>query len=920
MKTAFSTRIALYFGGLFVIAMGILLGLWYFGLPQAGMIGAGDQRVAEAIHTLEILADNKQRQIVNELTERRGDILVEGENLVLAGLLDRRSPDVQPHAERLLERLQRAYPDRYRELYVLDPATARILGAGTGSGVGTAFPVPALVASAALPGTAELVEQLDLPSGPSLAIARQIRVQAPDGPGRTVGIIVALLDPQHFLDDDMGGAGDDRDAGSATVLFDADNRVLARTGAATSPLPFAERMGGGIEGAMTATDAAGRDYLVVLRHLPLSGTQGWTLLYYRDRAGALASLRGRIVDLGLAGAGLTALALVFIWIAARRLTAPLLRLTQTAKDFGAGRLDVRAGTDFRAGVEIGGLAAAFDQMAAAIQAAQETLEARVAERTEALSQERDTAQNYLDIAGVMLLVLDRSGHIVMINRKGCEILGRPEEQLIGRQWFDTFLPAGNGAQVFDVFERAVAGNADLPRNYENVIVNADGDEVTMAWNNVVLRDADGRIARVLSSGEDITARKRAEQELLDHRDHLEAEVASRTVELVAAKEAAEAASVAKSAFLANMSHEIRTPLNAITGMSHVLRRSGVTPRQADSLDKIEVAGQHLLEIINAVLDLSKIEAGKVVLDEAPLDPRALLDGVAGMLADRAHGKQLHLVVEAPPLTGRLLGDATRLRQALLNYVSNAIKFTVAGEIRLRLCVVDQSGDAVQVRFEVEDTGIGIAAEELPRLFAPFEQADNSTTRRYGGTGLGLAITRKLAELMGGSAGATSAPGRGSTFWFTARLRRTAAEAEAPSGPQPERGVPGPEAGAMAGARILLVEDDELNREVVIALLEDFGPAIDIAENGAQAVELAGRQTYDLILMDMQMPVMDGVAATRRIRALPGGREVPIVALTANAFADDRARCLAAGMTDFASKPVDPDNFAASVLAWLSPGR
>ena len=388
------------------------------------------------------------------------------------------------------------------------------------------------------------------------------------------------------------------------------------------------------------------------------------------------------------------------------------------------------------------------------------------------------------------------------------------------------------------------------------------------------------------------------------------------LQLAVAKAAAEAANVAKSAFLANMSHEIRTPLNAIAGMTHLMRRAGVTPDQAERLAKIDAASKHLLEIINATLDLSKIEAGKFELEEAPVHLAALFANVASMLAARAQAKGLCLKVEPVQPTEVLLGDATRLQQALLNYAANAVKFTPAGHVVLRVRQQSETTERVQLRFEVEDTGIGIEPGRLVRLFSAFEQADNSITRQYGGTGLGLAITKKLAELMGGSAGASSEPGRGSTFWFTASLRR-AGRTQAP-----DTLVAGDVAVALlrrhhAQRRLLLVEDEPVNREVAQMLLEETGLAIETALNGQQALTLAAQSHFDLILMDMQMPVMDGLQAARGIRQLPGYRKTPIVAMTANAFADDRQRCLEAGMDDFIAKPIEPEALFGTILAWLN---
>ena len=384
-----------------------------------------------------------------------------------------------------------------------------------------------------------------------------------------------------------------------------------------------------------------------------------------------------------------------------------------------------------------------------------------------------------------------------------------------------------------------------------------------------------------------------------------------------AKESAELAYVAKSAFLANMSHEIRTPLNAITGMAHLIRRGGLAPDQMERLDRLEVASEHLLETINAILDLSKIEAGKFAVEEMPLRVAGILDNVVAIVRDRAQAKHLELLVDSEVSLPPLLGDPIHLQQALLNYATNAVKFTESGRVTLRARRVEESADSVLLRFEVEDTGIGIAGEHLPRLFSAFEQADNSITRRYGGTGLGLAITRKIACLMGGDAGATSVPGQGSIFWLTARLKKGANDATAFDGSVSFDGAEQILRRDCSGCRILVVEDEPINQEIALAMLDDVGLIADVADDGCAAIDMLERNGYDLILMDMQMPRMDGLTATRLIREKAGGADVVILAMTANAFAEDKARCLEVGMNDFIAKPVDPGHLYATLVKWLA---
>lgn len=522
------------------------------------------------------------------------------------------------------------------------------------------------------------------------------------------------------------------------------------------------------------------------------------------------------------------------------------------------------------------------------------LEHHVKERTHQLQQARASAEQVLDLTGSAHWMLEWTG-------EGPSIASSPRlEKLLG-------LPSAEQHRLDQILEGIAALSPNDARRFESLIRElytgrCQEAHVTFPFQRpcdnagmwldalaVMATDLNGP-PRITGSLQDVTARKATEAALNE------------------VKEQADAALRTKSEFLADMSREIRTPINAVCEMCNVMLGANLTAKQEGYVLKIRQAGEHLLGIIDNTLDLSKIESGKQTLESTDFELDSVLDHVANLVGDKAAEKGLELTFQiAPEVPRRLCGDPLRLSQILVNYGNNAVKLTDRGEVRVRVALDRQSGEQVVLRFTVTDSGIGLEPEQIARLLASFEQAGSLTTYKYGGSDLGLVISKRLAEMMGGQVGVDSVPGQGSSVWFTARLSLAASCA------------PGPRVDpALRHSRILLVEDSLLNQQVATEMLTDAGLIVELAENGARAIEMAGQHDYDAILMDIQMPVMDGITATRLLRAAPKTQDLPIIAMTANVMEEDRQRYLKVGMTDLIAKPIDPHTLFRILAANLEP--
>ena len=648
----------------------------------------------------------------------------------------------------------------------------------------------------------------------------------------------------------------------------------------------------------------------------------------------------------------------------------------------------------------------------------------------ALRQERDFASTLVNTAPVIVLQLDTQGIIEYVNPYFEQITGYRLDEVSGKEWFRTFLPARDQDKIRALFLKAAH---DVPtRGNVNPIITRSGEELEIEWYDQVIHDAQGKVISVLAAGQDVTERRSMERALSasaerlkeaqriaqlgsweldlrtgeliwsdeifrlfeidksrfgatyeafldaihpDDRDRVNQaytqslesrapyEISHRlrmsdgrikwvhercasdfdaegkplrsvgTVQdvtaqklneaaLIEAKQSAESASRAKSEFLANMSHEIRTPMNAVLGLTQLVLDTELTHRQQDFLTKAHASARALLGILNDILDYSKIEAGYMSVEQIPFGLEQILEHMADLFGAQIEEKGLALFFEiASDVPAEILGDPLRLTQVLTNLVGNAVKFTERGEIHVKVEVAERNSAAQQLRFTVSDTGIGLSRAESERLFQPFTQADGTTTRKYGGTGLGLSICQRLVELMGGEIFASGVEGQGASFAFTI---------QAGVAPSPGKTQPPAQASVLTdevkfpqslrGVRVLLVEDNALNRAMAAEFLKLRGASLTLARHGGEAVERVKSETFDAVLMDLHMPVMDGLEATRLIRELPQGESLPIIAMTAAVLRADRDRSAAAGMVDFIAKPIDPDDMIRVLLKWVKTGH
>ena len=722
---------------------------------------------------------------------------------------------------------------------------------------------------------------------PTITVATPLFDQ--DGFGRRVAVVAANLSLQRvdrIVVLDRAGLG----TTGRAYLVGSDGGLIQGTGtdSATLRSTAIDAIVDGQSGRGLYTDPEGTPVIGVYRWL---ADRNAGIIAELSQEEAFASARQLALAIGIVGLGSTAVLAAGIWVIARRVTRPILALAATASRVRAGDLEATSG--FQSADEVGVLASAFDSMTAELRDNVTTLERRVVERTAEINRQKQYFEALVDVSPVAVVTMDPDERVSAWNPAATTLFGFTPHEAIGKTIDELILRTDALREEGQNLSRTATerGRAHLISQR----LRKDGTPLDVEILMVPLI-VDGEHRGFYAIYHDIT-------------------------ELEAARRGADTANQAKSAFLAAMSHEIRTPMNAVLGMSGLLLGTQLDDEQRDFAESINASGEALLTILNDILDFSKIEAGQFDLEVRPFDLRRTVDDAVNLIRPAAAKKGLELGSsyrgEPPP---PVVGDAGRIRQILLNLLSNAVKFTEHGRVDLEVATTPVDG-RWRVEIAVRDTGIGIPPEAMRRLFLSFSQADASIARRYGGTGLGLAISRRLAELMGGTLDARSQgrPGEGSTFELKFDVQAAPAEAVASVADQGAMTVPSP-AAVLAGngnLRILLAEDNPMNQKVALRLLRNLGLAADVAADGLDAVAATARESYDVIFMDVQMPDLDGLEATRRIRAAAPPTRPWIIAMTANAMEGDREACLAAGMDDYLTKPIRPETLAAA-LATMRP--